>query len=68
MTPARHLLWALPLLILAAVASDLPGTRGMHPAAVLLGFGTVLLIVGLWHYGDALMDGNVERLEREAMA
>lgn len=46
-------------LILAAPFAGLPGLAGISPGAAWLGFGTVLLIVGLWMYADELADGNV---------
>ena len=44
---------------LAAPFAGLPGLAGVTPGAAWLGFGTVLLIVGLWMYADELADGNV---------
>lgn len=54
---------ALVTLTLALIAvapfAGLPGLAGVSPGAAWLGFGTVLLIVGLWMYADELADGNV---------
>ena len=57
MTPT--LLTVTLALILAAPFAGLPGLAGISPGAAWLGFGTVLLIVGLWHYANELADGNV---------
>lgn len=59
MTPTRLLALVVPLLCLAAPFAGLPGLAGVTPGAAWLGFGTVLLIVGLWHYADEMAYGNV---------
>ena len=57
----------LAALILVLPFTDRPGLAGLTPLGVWVGLAVYLAIVALMLAGDDMMNGNVERLERERM-